>query len=94
MIMLNEKMKTVGNSIAAVITHSFPYEYLQFVFGGRITLDDIVNQVLFECCKFAYDQTADKHSLSYYIQREQLVGDIDAERMLNQRKRSSKTENF
>ena len=60
--MLNENMYAVAVAIGEVIVKNFPIEYQMYVFDGKLTLHDIIGQVLVECCKYAYDITAEKHS--------------------------------
>ena len=69
--MLNEKMEKVAHSIGSIIRREFPSDYLSLVFEkGRFEMSDIIIQIMVECCKYAYDTTAEKHSLLYYT-REQ-----------------------
>lgn len=84
--MLNEKMKSVAMAIEEVIINILPIEYQLYIFSGKITLEDIICQVLVECCKYAYDNTSDKHSLNYYLKNdEQDCLDSDSERMIRKR---------
>lgn len=85
MLMLNKIMYDVAIAIEEVIIRTFPTEYQMFVFGGKITLRDIISQILVECCKYAYDNTAQKHSLRYYLEEAGSQLDIDSERMILQR---------
>lgn len=79
-------MHAVANAIEEVIIHTLPVEYQLFIFEGKITLDDIIGQVLVECSKHAYDETADKHSLNYYLKNVDTTVDIDeSERMIRKR---------
>lgn len=79
--MLNDKMKKVFKTIKQVITGTLPDKYIFFLLEDRIDLDDLVMQILFECCKFAYDSTAKKSSLRAHMTSPEL----DDERMLHQR---------
>ena len=63
--MLNEKMKAVQIAIEQII-NSYPKDYLNIVFGDRIIKEDLILQIMLECCKYAYDSTAEKHSIRYY----------------------------
>ena len=63
--MLNEKMKAVQIAIEQII-NGFPKDYLNTVFGDRIIKEDLILQIMLECCKYAYDSTAEKHSIRYY----------------------------
>ena len=84
--MLNDKMRAIAETIEEVIIHTLPVEYQLFVFEGKITLEDIVGQVLVECSKYAYDTTAEKHSLNYYLKNiETTIGMEDSERMTRKR---------
>ena len=56
--MLNEKMKAVQIAIEQII-NSFPKDYLNIVFGDRIIKEDLILQIMLECCKYAYDSTAE-----------------------------------
>lgn len=55
--MLNDKMPAIAETIKEIIIYTLPVEYQLFLFEGKITLEDIVSQVLVECCKYAYDNT-------------------------------------
>ena len=48
-------MQKVFKTIKQVITSTLPDQYIYFLLEDRIDLDDLVMQILFECCKFAYD---------------------------------------
>lgn len=65
--MATEKMQRIKKEIEKVMFMAFPDGYLNYVFGGKLTPDDVVTQVLIECCKQAYDKTAEKHSLRHYF---------------------------
>lgn len=80
--MLNDKMQTIAETIEEVIIRTLPVEYQLFVFEGKINLDDIIGQVLVECSKYAYDNTAEKHSLNYYLKNNETTISIeDSKRM-------------
>lgn len=81
--MLNKRMQKIKRTIKDVIQECYPLAYLEYVFSSKITLDDIAMQVLMECCKYAYDYTAEKHSLRHYIRVNGL--DADSDRMVLQR---------
>lgn len=75
--LLNKKMYKVAATIVDVIEKTFPPQYLNFVFSGKLTLDDVVIQTMVECCKFAYDNTAEKHSLKHYLKTDNLTEDYN-----------------
>lgn len=85
MKMLNENMYAIAVAIEEVIVKNFPIEYQMYVFNGKLTLRDIIGQVLVECCKYAHDSTAEKHSLNYHLKSTDLLLDKDSERMMLQR---------
>ena len=50
---------------------------MYFLFEDKINIDDLAMQILFECCKYAYDSTSKKSSLRSYMDSPEL----DDERM-------------
>lgn len=83
---MNQKMSAVATAIEEVIINTFPVGYQMFVFEGKLTLEDIVSQVMVECCKYAYDNTTEKHSLKHYLDQENSdVNTEDSERMTKKR---------
>lgn len=84
--MLNEKMQSVAKSIEEVITKILPATYSTFVFDERNTIEEIIGQILIECCKYAHDNTAERHSLNFYMKQLDPTGDVDdSERMMYKR---------
>lgn len=93
--MLNEKMQKLANSIGGVIWHTYPQNYLGYIFSGKISDYEVVLQVLFECCKYAFDNYSgpanehlSSHSLRYYlpkIDEYQLTDTENADRLVAQR---------
>lgn len=79
--MLNDKMHKVFETIKQVITGTLPDRYVDFLFEDKISLDDLAMQILFECCKYAYDSTAKKSSLRAHM----VSPELDDERMMRQR---------
>lgn len=81
--MLTDRMTGVAQAVQNQILTVFPAEYLQQTLSGKITLKDIILQILVECCKYAYDNTQEKHSLDYYLGGAASVD--DSEKMQHQR---------
>lgn len=54
-IYMNDKIVKLGSAITEYILSSFEPEYLHSVFGGVIDIDDLVDQVILECIKKAFD---------------------------------------
>ena len=77
------KMRLLATTIVRVIEDIYPDVYLEFVFSGNLTIDDVVIQILVECSKYAYDNLSEKHSLRYYLKANTF--NEDDERMLIQR---------
>ena len=64
-------MHRVAKTIEEVITQIFPADYLTVVFDdNRIRIEDIIGQILVECCKFAYDSTEETHSLHFFLKQQ------------------------
>lgn len=78
---LNDKMQGIFETIKRVIIGALPDSYAYFLFEDKINLDDLAMQILFECCKYAYDSTSKKSSLRSYMDSPEL----DDERMRYQR---------
>lgn len=74
-------MQKVFETIKQVIVNNFPEGYVRFLFEDKISLNDLALHILFECCKFAYDLTAEKSSLRSHMDSPEL----DDERMRLQR---------
>lgn len=74
-------MQKVFKAIKQVIMGTLPNRYVQFLLEDKINLDDLALQILFECCKYAYDTTAKKRSLRAHMSSPEL----DDERMMHQR---------
>lgn len=64
---MNNKITKIGSAITEYILTAFDPDYLYSVFGGVIDIDDLVDQVILECVKKAFDSTEEKHSLRYYL---------------------------
>ena len=79
--MLNDKMNKVFEVTKHVIMNIFPDRYIRFLFDDKISLDDLVMHILFECCKNAYDLTAKKSSLRAHMDSPEM----DDKRMMLQR---------
>lgn len=85
---MTEKMDKVAKSIEDVIRMDFPDDYLSVVFEhGLFEMSDIVNQIMVECCKHAYDATAEKYSLLHYFKNQYENPDEED----NMRKQASRT---
>lgn len=78
--MLTDKMTAVKTAIESTLTTAFPLNCVNSVLSGNITIDDLIIQIMVESCKYAFDFTAEKHSLRYYLQRSNLLE--DGQRML------------
>jgi len=76
-------MQKVAGTIEDVIHYVFPEEYFSYVTSSKINLNDLVLQILVECCKYAHDMTKEKHSLRYYLGSS--IQTEDAVRMMYQR---------
>lgn len=67
---MNLKMTSVADEIGRSICKYYEEEYIDLLFSENIVIEDVIFQVLVECCRYAYLKNADKHSLKYYIDRD------------------------
>ena len=67
---MNPKMTSVANEIGRSICKYYEEDYLDLLFSGNIVIEDVIFQVIVECCRYAYLKNAEKHSLKYYIDRD------------------------
>lgn len=81
--MLTDEMKSMAYLINKEILKIFPYEYIKDVCSGEITMKEIIDQIMIECCKYAYDNSLETHSLDYYLGGATNANDSD--RMMYQR---------
>lgn len=82
-MMLTDEMKSMAYLINKEILKIFPYEYIKEVCSGEITMKEIIDQIMMECCKYAYDNSLETHSLDYYMGGATKANDSD--RMMYQR---------
>ena len=54
---MNKKIIIIGSAITKYVLSTFDPDYLNSVFGGVIDIDDLVDQVILECIKKAFDST-------------------------------------
>ncbi len=64
---MNKKIIALGGSIEHCLMESFPTPFLEMIFSEDMGLDDLVDQVIIELIKFAYEQKQEKHPLIYYL---------------------------
>ncbi|MGO5024494.1 hypothetical protein ACTQ4E_15635 [Lawsonibacter sp. LCP25S3_G6] len=69
---LNSKMTAAANEIGNSIFKYYEEEYLDTLFSNELVVEDVIFQILVECCRYAYLINAEKHSLKYYIERDGL----------------------
>ena len=82
-INVNEKMFHVEMTILKIMEDAFPEFLRNFVFAsGVITPADIVEQVVLECIKNAYEETSPKKSIRYFLQEDDLDSDDHKMRLL------------
>ena len=56
-------MNGVANEIGTTIIRILPVTYQAWLFSEKISLNDIISQILIECCEYAYFTNAEKTSL-------------------------------
>lgn len=75
-INVNSKMMGVEMTILKIMEAVFPADLRHFIFAsGIVEPADIVEQVVLDCIKNAYDSTAPKESIRYFLQKEGLTSD-------------------
>lgn len=70
--MMNEKMEKVAQTIEKVMRAVFSEEFLELLCEEPFTLRDIAIQLMVECCKNAYDEVAEKHSVRFYLPKDDI----------------------
>lgn len=74
--MLTPKMKRIADDIGKSILQDYDRDYLSLILANGLIIEDIIFQVLVECCRYAYLLKAEKHPLKYYIERDGLELDL------------------
>ena len=74
--MLTPKMKRIADDIGGIILQDYDRDYLSLILANGLIIEDIIFQVLVECCRYAYLLKAEKHPLKYYIERDRLELDL------------------
>ena len=64
---MNNKMIMLCGSIEDCLMKYFPEEYLELVFSENMGLDDLVDQVILELIKYAYESQLERHPLKYFL---------------------------
>lgn len=64
---MTDKLMMVGNSVTRLLFESFPKEYLSSVFSEDMGIDDLIDQIILELVKYAYDSSQEKHSIRYFL---------------------------
>ena len=67
--MLTERMSSIYGFIKKSLLRILPEEYRRLVFS-RASVDDVVLQMLFECCEYAFLTKADKGSLWSHMKQQ------------------------
>ena len=63
----------VANEIGNSICKYYNQEYLEVLFDNhQICIEDVIFQILVECCRYAYLSNAEKHPITFYIERDRL----------------------
>lgn len=66
-------MTIVANEIGTSICKYYNQEYLEVLFDNhQICIEDVIFQILVECCRYAYLSNAEKHPITFYIERDRL----------------------
>ncbi len=68
-VMLTQKMKKVADDIGEVILKYYDRDYLTILFSSGITINDVIFQVLINCCRYAFLTNLEKRPLSNYYEK-------------------------
>lgn len=74
---LNLKMKNVADEIGYSILRFYNEDYLESIFRFGIQIEDVIFQILVECCRYAYLKNAEKHPQKFYIERDGLELELE-----------------
>ena len=70
---MNQKMTAVANEIGNSICKYYDEDYLELLFeDNQIAIEDVIFQILVECCRYAYLSNSEKHPITFYIERDKL----------------------
>lgn len=84
--MLNSKIYEIYMAIEKALMQELPLEYIKLLFDKKINVNDVIMQILFDCCEYAYLKSAEKNSLREYRKRQTNEYEAgDARRMKFQR---------
>lgn len=66
-------MAAVANEIGNSICKYYNEDYLELLFENhQIVIEDVIFQILVECCRYAYLSNSEKHPIAFYIERDGL----------------------
>ncbi len=70
---MNQKMTMVADEIGRSICKYYNEDYLETLFEkNQIIIEDVIFQILVECCRYAYLSSSEKHPITFYIERDEL----------------------
>ena len=71
-------MTAVANEIGNSICKYYDEDYLELLFeDNQIAIEDVIFQILVECCRYAYLSNSEKHPITFYIERDKLEQETD-----------------
>lgn len=74
---MNSKMKNIADLICKSIYRSFDEDIFYGLLAIEISIEDIVLQIMMECCRYAYLKNTEKHALNYYIEKDGLEVELE-----------------
>ena len=63
----NAAMELAAMMIAKIILSLYPEDYVETVFSGMLEITDVVNMIMIESIRDAFDKSLTKHSLRHYL---------------------------
>jgi len=78
---LNRKMTCIADEIGNSIIQYYDKEYVNLLFSNDLSIEDVIFQILVECCRYAYLKNAQRHPIKHYIERGELGLDSERKRI-------------
>ena len=65
----NDRIQLVATTIITTILKYFPEKYIEIIFGGMLSINDVVDMIILDIIKELYDMKEEKHSLRYFLKK-------------------------
>lgn len=92
MTILTQKLQGIYHDLYKKIIYNYDKDYLEYIFSGNVSINDVIFQILVECCRYAYINNLEKHPWTYYINEDDL--ELELKRKELKRTLSKVNKNF